>query len=188
MLDKNLMVKVTNRDSGTAGYIIPELNNLRRTFAPHETKEISMGELRSLSYIPGGLVMIEEYFIIDNKDAVKELLNKEVEPEYYYTEKEITELLLHGSLDQLLDCLDFAPTGVIELVKDLAVKLKINDINKRDAIFEKTHFNVSKAIEINKESEKVEEEPKTERRAAPIKETKEPEKKVRRTTKYEVIE
>ena len=168
MLDKNLMVKVTNRDSGTAGYIIPELNNLRRTFAPHETKEISMGELRSLSYIPGGLVMIEEYFIIDNKDAVKELLNKEVEPEYYYTEKEITELLLHGSLDQLLDCLDFAPTGVIELVKSLAVSLEINDISKRNAILEKTGFNVTKAIEINHETSENSVDIVKTRRTAPI--------------------
>ena len=51
-----------------------------------------------------------------------------------------------------MDCLDFAPEGVIELVKKYAVELKVNDIQKRQAILDKTGFNVTSAIEINEET------------------------------------
>ena len=78
------------------------------------------------------------------------LLGK-VEPEYDYTPTDIKNLLLNGSLDELLDCLDFAPEGVIEIVKDLAVELPLNDVAKREAILNKTGFNVTNAIEIKKE-------------------------------------
>ena len=49
--------------------------------------------------------------------------------------------------------MNFAPVGVIDLVKDIAVKVQLNDVRKRQLILEKTGFNVDKAIEINKETE-----------------------------------
>ena len=63
--------------------------------------------------------------------------------------EDIKTLLLSGSLEQLQDCLDFAPSGVIDLVKDYAVKLEINDISKRNAILTATGFNVTRAIFIS---------------------------------------
>lgn len=166
MVDKNTVIKVTNRDNGSVGYQIPDLN-LQRRFQPRETKELPMDELRKLSYLPGGKYILQNCLILDNNNAVAELLG-EVEPEYYYTEAEVKELLLHGSLAQLQDCLDFAPSGVIDLVKDMAVKLELNDIAKRQTILEKTGFNVSRAIEINQETATVEEEVVATRRAAPV--------------------
>ena len=147
MLDKNTIVKVTNRSDGSVSYNIPDLNLIRR-FAYQEAKDITVDELRKLSYIPGGQYLLKNSLIIDNPELVAELLG-EVEPEYNYTEADIRNLLLYGSLDELLDCLDFAPTGVVEILKKLAVKLELNDIKKRQAIFDKTGFNVTKAIEIN---------------------------------------
>ena len=89
-------------------------------------------------------------FAYKDKDVVNELLNGEVEPEYYLSDKEVENLLIQGSLDELKDAIDFAPEGVVSLIKKLAVDLKIKDIDKRDAIFEMTGFDVTKAIEINK--------------------------------------
>ena len=66
--------------------------------------------------------------------------------------------MLNGSLDEFLDCLDFAPEGVRELIKVLAVELPLNDVAKRKAIFEKLGFNVDKAIEIEQESADADEE------------------------------
>ena len=66
MLDKNEIVKITNRHDGRVGYSIPELGNLRRSFASGETKEVTMDELRKLSYLPGGQSMLEKYFILDH--------------------------------------------------------------------------------------------------------------------------
>ena len=168
MVENNMTVKVTNRDNGSVGYSVPDLG-VHRTFQPRESKEISAEELRKLSYLPGGDVIIKEYLIIHNEELLKELLG-EVEPEYYYSEDEVKALLLSGSLEQLQDCLDFAPSGVIDLIKSLAVSLKIDNVSKRKAIQEKTGFNVTRAIEINEETdeETASKEGAQGRRAAPI--------------------
>lgn len=170
MLDKNTLIKVTNRDNGSVGYSIPDLGNLQRRFEAGETKEVSMEELRKLSYTIGGNVILKEYLLIHNKEAVEELLGT-VEPEYYYGEEDVKNLLEKGSLDELKDCLDFAPEGTVELVKKVAVETELNDIRKRNAIQEATGFNINSAIEINKEtSEERPEETKVRRANAPRKE------------------
>lgn len=187
MLEKNTIIKVMNRDNGTVGYTIPDLNNLHRNFQPKEEKEVTMEELRKLSYLPGGETIIKDCLIIKNEEALKELLS-DVEPEYFYTEEDIKTLLTSGTIDQFMDCLDFAPIGVIDLVKDLAVKMEINDIRKRQAILEKTGFNVDKAIQINKETSEEETPVEKTRRAQPISTTTTNANTGRRTTppKYKV--
>lgn len=146
MVSKDKVIKVTNRYSGTVGYTIDDMNKLRRQYQPAETKEITFEELEKLFYIPGGRRIIEEYLVIDDTEALNELLGG-VEPEYYYTEADVRRLLTTGSLDEFLDCLDFAPEGVTEMIKDLAVSLPCNDVAKRDAILKKYGFDVTKAIE-----------------------------------------
>ena len=191
MIEKDTLIKVKNRDSGTVGYTIPELGNLHRSFSKGETKEITMDELRKLSYISGGKILLQDYLIVQNQEALKELLSDDVEPEYYYGEEEIKKLLLTGSNDQLLDCLEFAPEGVIGLVKDLAVSLKINDISKRNIILEKTGFNVTNAITINEETIEGEgEEAKSSRRSAPVtveKSDETPKRRVAAPQQYNVV-
>lgn len=170
MLDKNTIIKVTNRSNGSTGYAIPDLGNLQRVFQSGETKELTMEELRKLSYIPGGMFLLRNNLVLDNPEAVAELLN-EVEPEYYYTEEDIKTLLTTGTLAQFEDCLDFAPEGTINLVKKLSVDLELNDVSKRKALLEKTGFNVTSAIEANQmDEEEVVTETKT-RRAAAINKT-----------------
>lgn len=177
MLEKDTLVTLINRDNGTVGYTIADYGaNFHRQFEPNEKKEITVDEIRKLNYQPGGHNILQNCFIIDNDELRREILG-EVEPEYFYSEAEVKELLLTGTLDQLLDCLQFAPDGVIELVKSLAVKLEINDLAKREAIFKQTGFNVNNAIAINKtsmetEAEETESKPVT-RRAAPVTSTSE---------------
>lgn len=189
MISKDTILKVTNRNNGSTGYTVADLG-IHRHFSPNESKDITMDELRKLSYVPGGRYIIENCLIIHNEEAVREILT-DVEPEYFYTEAEIKQLLQQGSLDQLLDCLDYAPEGVISLVKNMAVDMKLNDVSKRDAIKDKTGFDVSKAIEIKIESEKTDEVVETSsRRAAPIvTKTENEEGAARRTTapRYNVV-
>lgn len=163
MIDEKKIVKVTNRDNGHVGYTIPDMNNLTRDFNANETKNITFEELRKLAYLPGGPTLIRDYLVIDDAEIVNEILG-EVEPEYYYTEKEVKELLLTGSLDALKDCLDFAPKGTVDLVKQLAVDMQINDISKRKAILEMTGFNVDAAIMLNEETKEEREETQKTRR------------------------
>ena len=111
MLDNNQIVKVTNRNHGYTGYVIPELNNLNRNFAPGETKEISIDELRKLSWTPGGSALINNYLIIHNEEAINELVPN-AEPEYLYDRDDVIRLLNHGSLDELKDALDLRPMAL----------------------------------------------------------------------------
>lgn len=169
MLEKNTLIKVLNRDNGRVGYSVPEIG-VRRMFMPGETKEIPFHELQKLSWVPGGMGILKDCLVIQDEEALRSIIGG-VEPEYHYTPADVKELLLHGSLDQLKDCLDFAPTGVIELVKSMSVELELNDVQKRKAIFESTGFNVTKAIEINhasKETSEDEAAAPSGRRAAPI--------------------
>lgn len=191
MLNNSDKVRVENRGNAIVGYGVPEMN-IRRRFSAGEVKEIPMVELRQAVQAPGTKRTIINNLIIHDKSAVEELL-PDVEPEYFYTIKDVDFLLERGTLDQLKDALDFAPKGVIDLIKDRAVKNELNDVRKRDAILEATNFNVTGAIEINHMAQ--EEGPKVEtktRRAAPVGEIHEEQSEapVRRTAapgKYTII-
>lgn len=143
-MDKNTMYEVKNRSSSVLVYSIPD-TRVRREFMPGETKKISFEELERLTYQSGGQALINNYLMIKNAEIV-ENLNVRPEPEYYLTEPQIVDLLTNGSLDQFLDCLDFAPAGVIELVKDLSIKLPLSDYQKRQALKEKIGFDIDAAL------------------------------------------
>lgn len=168
MLENNRMIRVTNRDNGSVGYTIPDMGNLHRNFQSGESKEVTMEELRKLAWLPGGQYILENLLVIENVEAQQELLPS-VEPEYNYTKTDVENLLSKGSVEQLQDCLDFAPDGVVNMVKDIAVSTELNDMRKREVILEATKFNVSKAIEVNRETERDDAAAATTgRRAAPI--------------------
>jgi hypothetical protein len=146
-MEKNTLIKVTNRDSGRVGYQIAELQ-VNRQFASRETKEITFDELEKLSFEPGGDVLLKEYLIIKDKEAL-DALGIEVEPEYFYTTEDVKRILEKGTLNEFLDLLDFAPDGVLDEVKNLAVSLPLNDMNKIKAIFDKLNFDVMAVIRNN---------------------------------------
>ena len=158
-MDKNTPVKVLNRDNGTVVYAIPEMNGLRRVYQSGEIKEVTFEELQKLSYLQGGISLLRDSLVIlDNDAAIAELLGH-VEPEYSYTKDDVIRLMQEGSLDEFLDCLDFAPEGVKDLIKTLAVDLPLNDVAKRHAILEKLGFNVDNAIRILQEATEEDEIP-----------------------------
>lgn len=151
---ENKMYNVRNRSASRCGYTIAEAN-IRRDFAPGETKRISYAELEQLSFQAGGRELMSNFLQITDAEATKNL-GIRTEPEYWMNEQNIAELLLTGSLDAFLDCLDFAPIGVIDIVKKLAVSLPLGDYSKRMALKEKTGFDVDKAL-ANLAAEKAEE-------------------------------
>lgn len=176
MINDEKLISVQNRDFGSVGYTIPDLNNLHREFQPNEIKKIPYDELFKLSQVPGGEYIINNYLIIHDEEAINELVG-EVEPEYFYTEDKIVDLMVNGSLDEFEDCLNFAPKGVLEIIKDVAVKLPLNDVAKRDLILKKLGFSVANAIEITKDDVR-EEVTKPARKAAKPKVEDKPVRKV----------
>lgn len=113
--------------------------------------------------------MLRDYLIIQDEEAAREILG-DVEPEYFYTKDTVKKLLTEGSLEQLQDTLEFAPKGVVELVKQEAVDLKLDSSIKREEIHKATNFNVDNAIRLNENdgSENSEDAATSKRRANPI--------------------
>ena len=172
-MEKTTLIRVLNRDNGSVVYSIPEMNGLRRVFQPGEAKEVTFEELEKLSYIPGGMALLEDSLVILNNAQAVRLILGNVEPEYSYSREDIIKLMKTGSLDEFLDCLDFAPEGVKDLIKNLSVELPLNDVAKREAIFNKLGFNVDNAIRIKRESsEPTEEKPVVKRRVQKNQENK----------------
>lgn len=176
---------VKNRSASMVVYVIPE-DGIRREFAPGEVKKISQEELNKLSFQAGGRELMSSFLQIQSQEAL-ENLNIKVEPEYYMSEDEIAELIMHGNIDQFLDCLDFAPTGIIDLIKKLSVAIPMTDTVKIEALKTKTGFDVSKALAMKAaeeaESNTAEEPAKKERRVKP--EADNPER--RTTPKYKIV-
>lgn len=172
-LDKT--VNILNRGTGEAGYTLPD-TGVRRNWIPGEVKKgITVRELEQATYIPGGLKLMQKYLVINDED-VCEYLGLQVEPEYFYTAEEIRVLLSSGTIDQLLDCLEFAPEGVLDLIKKISLELKLNDVSKRDAIKKKLGFDVTAAIsnvDYANADDKEDKSQKSGRRAEPIKRTEE---------------
>ena len=155
MIDKNKLFQVKNRSAGMVVYTISDLG-IRREFVPGEVKKIKFSELEALTYQPGGKTLMAEYLQIIEEQATEELEIPR-EPEYDMSEQQIIELLKNGSLDAFLDALDYAPSGVIDLIKKFAVSLPLSDYNKRQVLKEKTGFDVDKAIANNLADKEAEE-------------------------------
>lgn len=140
-------MKIKNRSAHRVSYSIP--NGARRIFNAGESMEITVDELTQLIYQPGGRELIDRYLLIPAEG--REALDiGEVQPEYDYTEEQIKNIMLKGSLDEFLDMLDFAPEGVITLIQDYSISLPLADMNKMEAFKNKFGYDIQKAIEAQK--------------------------------------
>ena len=166
MSENKKILEVQNRSDGTVVYSIPDLN-LTRRFGPFETKKVSYEEIEKLQYQEGGSFLIQNYLLIRDEKALEDL-SVQAEPEYFYTEEEIKTLLTTGTLDQLADCLNFAPDGVIDILKTMAVNLPLNDIAKCELIKEKLDFDVRQAVENSKDAVITDAPATKTRKAAPV--------------------
>lgn len=141
----NRPIKVTNRSNGFVAYTLPE-KHLRREFNPRETKTIDYEELLEVSVQVGGRELLYNYLLINDAEAMREILNVHEEPEYWLAEEKIPTWMNSCSLNEFKDALDFAPDGVKELIKKYAVSVPLNDVSKRMAIKDILKFDVSAAI------------------------------------------
>ena len=151
-MDANTFCIVKNRSSSKVGYVVPE-DGVRREFAPGETKKISYGELEKLSFQPGGVALMTHFLQVrtfqpeeaKTSEIVSEL-GIHTEPEYYMDEAKIKEVMVSGSVDAFKDMMDFAPVGVIDLIKKYAVELPLESTPKIEYLKEKTGFDLVKAL------------------------------------------
>lgn len=143
-------MKVTNRSDGNVTYALPELNT-RRVFTPWEHKEIDEKELEALYATDGGAALIKDYLMVQDKNWVEAHFDAPIE--YFWGEEEIKKCLLEEPLDLFEETLDYAPDGVIDLMKYYAWSMPLSDLNKIKVFGDKTGFNVLGSIEIMKSPE-----------------------------------
>ena len=146
------VVKVKNRSASSVVYKVPDLG-IRREFNPGEIKKISIEELEKLSYVQGGTSILRNFLQILDNPAVKDDITGPTELEYDWSEQDVIDLIKNGSLDSFLDALDFAPAGVIDLIKKYAVSLPMADLNKIKALKTKTGLDVAAAITLEQADE-----------------------------------
>ena len=145
----SVMYRVKNRGASTVVYKIAD-KGIRREFKPGQIMSISSEELEELTFQPGGTLILSQFLQIMDLDGIQAARIK-TEPEYHYSEQDIAKLITSGSLDAFLDCLDFAPIGVIDLIKKMSISIPMVDIQKRKALKEKTGFDVEAALKHNEE-------------------------------------
>lgn len=190
----NEIYLVKNRSASRVHYSVPELGIKSRDFMPGEVKKIRREELEGLSYLPGGARLIREYLLISNPQAREEFVGK-VEPEYNMTEKEVRDLIISGSNDEWLDCLDFAPEGVIDLIKTLAVEIPLTDTLKMKEFKEKKGVDLERQIKAKQEEQaevaaaQAQQDAAPQRRVQPQAASAAPQSPQRRTdgSKYKVV-
>lgn len=173
------LVTVTNRDNGGVTCLLS--NNKAISFNAGETKRVPLDDFIELKSTDGGAKILRDYLVINDKEAL-EILGLDPEPEYYYSKEDIKKLLSEGSLDQLEDCLNFAPEGIIDLLKDIALEIELPDSRKRALIKDKIGFNIDNILLVNKElkTESLKDAKKDEdkvRKATPIETEKSPKRK-----------
>ena len=144
------MYRVKNRGASTVVYKIAD-KGIRREFKPGQIIPISSEELEELTFQPGGTMILSQFLQILDLEGIQ-AAGIRPEPEYHMSEADVAKLITSGSLDAFLDALDFAPIGVIDLIKKLSISIPMVDIPKRKALKEKTGFDVEAALKHNEES------------------------------------
>lgn len=161
MLDNKTLVKIKNRYNGFVTYSVPDMNNLTRTFSPNETKaQITVEEIRMLNGQTGGRRLLEDFLVIvEPQELIEELFpgKLDTQPEYAYGDKEITYMLESATVDAFKDFIDFAPLGILEIVKEKAVSLPLQSYDKRQYMLEKLDYDVDAAIKNDRDSKEGEE-------------------------------
>lgn len=143
------MYRVKNRGASTVVYKIAD-KGIRREFKPGQIMSISSEELEELTFQPGGTMILSQFLQILDLEGIQ-AAGIRPEPEYHMSEADVAKLITSGSLDAFLDALDFAPIGVIDLIKKLSITIPMVDIQKRKALKEKTGFDVEAALKHNEE-------------------------------------
>lgn len=142
-------VRVYNR-SGSIVFYTDDSNNRLRMWEPtidgiESYKDLDIEEIERVLNDYGNRVLFREYLLIKDKKICEEL-GLEYDDNYYYTTDDIINILENGSAEDLIDLVKSCPEGVKDIVKEVAIELKLDSTRKREIIKEYLGFDVSFAI------------------------------------------
>lgn len=153
-------MKVYNRSDSIVAYALPELN-VKRTFNLGESKDIEPKELEMLFQQDGGRVLLKEYLLADDEEWVAKHWDAPIE--YFWKPDDIRKCCMEDSLELFQETLEYAPEGVIDLIKMYAWQTPMTDLNKIEALRMATGFDTMAAIEVMKSPNPKTAPPKRER-------------------------
>jgi hypothetical protein len=134
---------VINRSDSNVTYNLEELK-IRRVFTPNESKEIEEKELTALFQMDGGAELLKHHLLVDDKEWVEKYLpNAPVE--YFWKLSDVERCVKEDSLELFTETLDYAPQGVLELIKGYSWRLPLTDLNKINVMRMKLGFDVQAA-------------------------------------------
>lgn len=172
-LNLQTKVKVSNRSDGSVGYKLDALHIKRHWRHPGDYINIPIEELLELKSSRGTKYILDHLLKIED-NAARALVFDEapLPPEYDYSEAEVEQLLYAGTNEQLYDALDYAPDGVLSIIRTKACQKLPDTMAKIEAINKK--FNISlvtiyqNGVLAKQEDSAEEEKAPVERRTAPI--------------------
>lgn len=132
-VDDTEIIALENIAGHDVGYTL-ESSNISRTITPKVTIRVPAREIRELATSYGGLIMLQNYIRINNKDLAKEIGVPDDCLEYWWTEEDVYAALTTEPIEVLLDALDFAPQGIKEQLEQKAIEEEISDNNRLKAI------------------------------------------------------
>lgn len=144
-------VRVYNRSNSVVSYVDQETNK-KRVWQPiingvESYKDIEIDEIeRVISNNYGARVLYEDYLVIKDKE-VCERVGIPCPKEYFYDAKEIQVILETGSDFELVEMIEFNGGALAELIKQIAVEIKLDSSRKRQIIKERLDFNVDFAVD-----------------------------------------
>ena len=144
MIDKDTVCTIESLCDVELGYKLP--SGVQRTLVPRVKMEVTAGELRELFYAPGGQYMLQQLIRVNNKELAAEFGRNDDDKEYWWTLEDMKKCLLEDKVEVLLDALDFAPDGVCDTLRDMAIEYEIKDGNKIDAINKKFNIDINQMI------------------------------------------
>lgn len=180
-------IEVRNLVDYMVVYKIDE-DHIRREFSPGEVKKVKAGELRKLYYTSGGGDLLKNFLSVKNAELASEFGVSSDTIEYNWTVSDIDKALLTEPIEVLLDALDFAPDGIKETIVDRAVVLKINNMDKRKAILEKTGQDITQKINFKEALEEQDVKQKSIQKERRVSSNQSEENARRRVQKTSVVE
>lgn len=154
MSDKK-MILVQNLTNDDVIYIDNDGGVERRIiFKPQQTQELPEDMIERMSYDIGGSRLLTDYLSVKDDEIRQRIGVPADQIEYDYTKEEVIANLKSNDLNVILDMLDFAPEGIIEMMVTEAVNLPITNRDVMKAISEKTGKNIEMMINNKEQYEK----------------------------------
>lgn len=144
MSDKK--IRVYNRSNSTVFYRDEETNKLR-TWNPimngvETYKDLTLEEIQRVLNDYGTRILFEEYLLIKDVEVCKQL-ELDCPKEYFYDAEKIKSILETGTDFDLVELIQNANEGIKDMIKQIAVEIKLDSSRKREIIKQRMNFDIN---------------------------------------------